>query len=65
MADNPMNAILVPSPKPVETSLIEVVGITDVGSYVEAASGTMELAWATRVAQDFARFGNEVRHVLN
>ncbi|KAK7265533.1 hypothetical protein RJT34_33153 [Clitoria ternatea] len=39
MSDNPMNAIFVPSPVPVEVSLIEVVGITKFGSYVEAASG--------------------------
>ncbi|XP_020683557.1 protein HOTHEAD [Dendrobium catenatum] len=39
MSDNPMNAIFVPSPTPVETSLIQVVGITKFGSYIEAASG--------------------------
>ncbi|XP_006652668.1 protein HOTHEAD-like [Oryza brachyantha] len=39
MSDNPMNAIYVPSPSPVEVSLIQVVGITDVGSYIEGASG--------------------------
>lgn len=39
MSDNPMNAIYVPSPLPVEVSLIQVVGITHFGSYIEAASG--------------------------
>ncbi|KAJ8526866.1 hypothetical protein K7X08_029343 [Anisodus acutangulus] len=39
MMDNPMNAIFVPSPVPVEVSLIQVVGITHFGSYIEAASG--------------------------
>lgn len=39
MSDNPMNAIFVPSPSPVEVSLIQVVGITQFGSYIEAASG--------------------------
>ncbi|KAL3609978.1 hypothetical protein D5086_000998, partial [Populus alba] len=39
MSDNPMNAIFVPSPLPVEVSLIQVVGITQYGSYIEAASG--------------------------
>ncbi|XP_059276064.1 protein HOTHEAD [Lycium ferocissimum] len=39
MMDNPMNAIFVPSPVPVEVSLIQVVGITPFGSYIEAASG--------------------------
>ncbi|KAL6899515.1 hypothetical protein ACP4OV_006173 [Aristida adscensionis] len=40
MSDNPMNAIYVPSPSPVEVSLIQVVGITRFGSYVEGASGS-------------------------
>lgn len=39
MADNPMNAIFVPSPVPVEVSLIQIVGITRHGTYIEAASG--------------------------
>uniref|UniRef100_A0ACD5UEG1 Uncharacterized protein n=1 Tax=Avena sativa TaxID=4498 RepID=A0ACD5UEG1_AVESA len=40
MADNPMNAIFVPSPSQVEVSLIQVVGITQLGSYIEGASGS-------------------------
>ncbi|XP_020084497.1 protein HOTHEAD-like isoform X3 [Ananas comosus] len=40
MADNPMNAIFVPSPAPVEVSLIQVVGITRFGSFIEGASGS-------------------------
>ncbi|EPS58737.1 hypothetical protein M569_16076, partial [Genlisea aurea] len=39
MADNPMNAVFIPSPSPVEVSLIQTVGITGQGSYIEAASG--------------------------
>ncbi|KAL9433646.1 hypothetical protein AB3S75_028471 [Citrus x aurantiifolia] len=39
MSDNPMNAIFVPSPVPVEVSLLQVVGITQFGSYIEGASG--------------------------
>ncbi|CAN0907473.1 Protein HOTHEAD, partial [Linum grandiflorum] len=39
MSDNPMNAVFVPSPVPVGVSLIEVVGITNFGGYIEAASG--------------------------
>lgn len=46
MADNPMNALVIPSPQPLEISLIQTVGITHFGSYVEAASGTLELSWA-------------------
>ncbi|KAL9229704.1 hypothetical protein vseg_005142 [Gypsophila vaccaria] len=40
MADNPMNAVVIPSPSPVEVSLIQAVGITDFGTYIEAASST-------------------------
>ncbi|XP_077248618.1 protein HOTHEAD-like [Tasmannia lanceolata] len=40
MSDNSMNAIFIPSPLPVEISLIQVVGITRLGSYIEAASGS-------------------------
>ncbi|CAN6457106.1 unnamed protein product [Victoria cruziana] len=39
MADNPMNAIFIPTKKPVEMSLIQTVGITKKGSYIEASSG--------------------------
>ncbi|KAE8717189.1 hypothetical protein F3Y22_tig00110057pilonHSYRG00175 [Hibiscus syriacus] len=39
MYDNPMNAVFIPSPIPVEVSLIQVVGITRFGSYIEAAGG--------------------------
>ncbi|XAR70349.1 hypothetical protein NMG60_11027176 [Bertholletia excelsa] len=39
MSDNPMNAIFIPSPVDVEASLIQVVGITQFGSYIEAAGG--------------------------
>ncbi|XP_057476865.1 protein HOTHEAD-like [Actinidia eriantha] len=39
MADNPMNILIIPSPRPVEGSLIQVVGITRFDSYIETASG--------------------------
>ncbi|XP_051138370.1 protein HOTHEAD-like [Andrographis paniculata] len=58
MSDNPMNAVIVPSPRPVEISLIQVVGITNSGSYVEAASGFLELAWFHRIAQRYAEIVN-------
>ncbi|MQM04254.1 hypothetical protein Taro_037047 [Colocasia esculenta] len=47
MADNPMNGVLVPSPRPVEASLIQVVGITPFGGYIEAGSGINLLASLT------------------
>ncbi|KAL1551660.1 protein HOTHEAD-like [Salvia divinorum] len=39
MSDNPMNSIFVPSKTPVKQSLIQTVGITKVGVYIEASSG--------------------------
>ncbi|XP_074295477.1 protein HOTHEAD-like [Silene latifolia] len=40
MTDNSMNAVVIPSPNTVEVSLIQAVGITDFGTYIEAASST-------------------------
>ena len=39
MADSPKNVLVVPSPLPVELSVIETVGITKFGSFIEALSG--------------------------
>ncbi|XP_075492990.1 protein HOTHEAD-like isoform X1 [Primulina tabacum] len=39
MSDNPLNTIFVPSNKPVKMSLIETVGITKFGVYIEASCG--------------------------
>ncbi|PON48144.1 Protein Hothead [Parasponia andersonii] len=39
MADNPMNSIFVPSKRQVQQSLIQTVGITKLGVYIEASSG--------------------------
>lgn len=39
MADNPMNTIYVPSKRPVQQSLIETVGIPNLGVYIETSSG--------------------------
>jgi fatty acid omega-hydroxy dehydrogenase len=39
MSDNPMNSIFIPTKKPVKQSLIETVGITKEGSFIEASSG--------------------------
>ncbi|XP_019448221.1 PREDICTED: protein HOTHEAD-like isoform X2 [Lupinus angustifolius] len=39
MADNPMNTIFVPSKRPIQQTLIETVGITKVGVYIETSSG--------------------------
>ncbi|KAK1372677.1 hypothetical protein POM88_028870 [Heracleum sosnowskyi] len=42
MADNPMNALIIPSKEPLEISPPQTVGITQFGSYVEALSGIIE-----------------------
>ncbi|XP_059457253.1 protein HOTHEAD [Corylus avellana] len=39
MADNPMNTVFVPTNRPVTQSLIQTVGITKKGVYIEASSG--------------------------
>lgn len=39
MSDNPMNSIFIPTKQPVEQSLIQIVGITKRGSFIEASSG--------------------------
>lgn len=39
MSDNPLNTIFVPSKVPVNQSLIQTVGITKLGVYIEASSG--------------------------
>ncbi|CAN6463044.1 unnamed protein product [Victoria cruziana] len=39
MSDNPMNAIYIPTKRPVVQSLIQTVGITKLGSFIEASSG--------------------------
>ena len=66
MSDNPMNAIYVPSPLPVETSLIQVVGITQFGSYIEAASGSLFTANPTAAPQSrkFGMFSPQVPLVM-
>lgn len=39
MADNPMNTVFVPTNKPIKKSLIQTVGITKFGVYIESSSG--------------------------
>lgn len=39
MSDNPMNSIFVPTKRVLEQSLIQIVGITKMGSYIEASNG--------------------------
>ncbi|KVI01062.1 Glucose-methanol-choline oxidoreductase [Cynara cardunculus var. scolymus] len=39
MVDNPLNEFFVPSPIPVAQSLVDIVGITQSGNYIEAVEG--------------------------
>ncbi|GLT70276.1 hypothetical protein SLA2020_423670 [Shorea laevis] len=60
MADNPMNALFVPSPLQVEVSLIQTVGITRFGSYIEAASGFgFAYSWAQGLYKHFGLLLNQ------
>ncbi|CAL5364307.1 unnamed protein product [Camellia sinensis] len=57
MADNPMNALFIPTLRPLEVSLIQVVGIPQSDSYyIEAASGSL---FRCAVAQMLA---NQIGH---
>ncbi|GAV79428.1 GMC_oxred_N domain-containing protein/GMC_oxred_C domain-containing protein [Cephalotus follicularis] len=60
MSDNPMNAIFVPSPAPVEVSLIQVVGITHFGSYIEAASGANFAGGSSPTSRDYGMFSPKI-----
>jgi hypothetical protein len=61
MADNPMNALFVPSPVQVEVSLIQAVGITRFGSYIEAAGGmSFAYSWAQRLSLESGLLVNQV-----
>ncbi|RVX14476.1 (R)-mandelonitrile lyase-like [Vitis vinifera] len=46
--DNPRNGISIVSPIPLEHSLIQVVGITNLGAYIEAASNVIPFASPAR-----------------
>ncbi|MED6163998.1 hypothetical protein PIB30_085317, partial [Stylosanthes scabra] len=60
MADNPMNVLVVPSPIPVEVSLIQAVGITKFGSFIETASGlSIGHSWSERLQGIFEFVSNQ------
>lgn len=61
MVDNPLNVLLIPSPLPVELSLVSIVGITHSDSYIEACSGiSFTPAWIQRVSKELASILNQV-----
>ncbi|XP_054808551.1 protein HOTHEAD-like isoform X2 [Prosopis cineraria] len=57
MSDNPMNAVFIPSPIPVEISLLSTVGITSFGSFIEAASGEN---FASGSSKDYGMFSPRI-----
>ncbi|XWS48382.1 hypothetical protein CRYUN_Cryun13aG0071800 [Craigia yunnanensis] len=60
MVDNPLNVLFIPSPLPVELSLVSIVGITRFDSYIEACSGiSFTPAWTQRVAKELATILNQ------
>uniref|UniRef100_A0A0D3EA80 Glucose-methanol-choline oxidoreductase N-terminal domain-containing protein n=1 Tax=Brassica oleracea var. oleracea TaxID=109376 RepID=A0A0D3EA80_BRAOL len=62
MGDNPMNAIFIPSPTPVEVSLIQVVGITKFDSYIEGASGViLSYSWTRNFFDGVLNYFNEMQ----
>lgn len=60
MSDNPLNPILIPTHEPVEVSLVEIVGITQIGSYIEAGSRILEQPFNSTMALHFAKLVNQV-----
>lgn len=66
MADNPMNVLLVPSsPLPVEVSLIQAVGITNLVFHVETASGiNMGISWPQRLQRIYTTL-SPTRYVIS
>ncbi|KAK8710515.1 hypothetical protein V6N13_145835 [Hibiscus sabdariffa] len=60
LVDNPLNVLLVPSPNPVEMSLVSFAAITKFGSYIEGCSGiSFTPAWSRSVAKALASILNK------
>lgn len=53
VADNPQNAFFIPSPIAVERSIVQVVGITPFGSYIEAVGGSNSILANVSAYQGF------------
>ena len=60
LSDNPMNIVIVPTTQPVEISLVDVVGITRFGSYIEPLSAHINLPLLRKYGSQFAHFVNKV-----
>uniref|UniRef100_A0A0D9VNR1 Glucose-methanol-choline oxidoreductase N-terminal domain-containing protein n=1 Tax=Leersia perrieri TaxID=77586 RepID=A0A0D9VNR1_9ORYZ len=55
VADNPMNSVFVPSPVPVALSLVQIVGVTRFGSFIEGVSGSQTPEAMRRAAEAMRR----------
>nr|GEV41489.1 protein HOTHEAD-like [Tanacetum cinerariifolium] len=56
LSDNPMNIIIVPTTQPIEVSLVEAVGITRFGSYIESFTVHIDLPLLLKYGSQFAHF---------
>jgi choline dehydrogenase-like flavoprotein len=68
VADNPMNSVFVPSPVPVTLSLVQIVGVTRFGSFIEGVSGSqfgipLHASGIRRRSHSFGMFSPMVRTV--
>lgn len=62
LADNPLNGVFVPSPLPVELSLVSLAGITQFGSYIEPAGSGLNLLppWVQWISKNLVGILNQV-----
>jgi choline dehydrogenase len=68
VADNPMNSVFIPSPEPVALSLVQVVGITKMGNFIEGVSGSEfgipVSEGARRFTHNFGMFSPQVQAII-
>ncbi|KAJ9539692.1 hypothetical protein OSB04_026198 [Centaurea solstitialis] len=65
LSDNPMTLVILPSTRPVEISLIEVVGITRFGSFIESASTHINWPWIhTRLLANQTKDLDKIRSIM-
>ncbi|XWS37750.1 hypothetical protein CRYUN_Cryun19dG0072000 [Craigia yunnanensis] len=66
MADNPLNGLFIPSPLPVELSLVSLVGITQFGNYIEAGSGlNLAPSWFQWISKNLVTILNQTEAKVN
>lgn len=68
MSDNPMNTIFIPTKRPIEQSLIQIVGITEYGSFIEAiaaGSASPQIAFDATMGSCQLRFAFHTHHYMS